>query len=314
MSYLVRSIGCISLLLSACSSPSEVDSDAKASKASDDHAIFANLKSDVPTVCEHDGIATMDTVGIIGDADVLDAPNGKRIINQKATAALHKTFYQSVDHTEVLKELCRTKGWAKVQVTEPSELAHVVGWVRTSALRQLQSDTNGARIYTEDDFSWDGKAARYKKQLTAGVNRILRENANCARVDPGTLYESGDRSKPGKPVFFITCYSGADQPFNVWFEPDDAASSKSFAAITNISRPDAIQACQQAAKVAAQNPQTVNFSTFMDVAYLSYPNGRSRLLSSFTASNAFGVKGKFNIACLFDGSQLIETNIARSED
>jgi hypothetical protein len=146
----------------------------------------------------------------------------------------------------------------------------------------------------------------------AAVNRIARENANCLTVDPGTLSKSGNRGTAQDPVFFITCKSPNDQPFNVWFEAHDATSGRSFAAIPNISRGKAVLACERAAKLAANNPQTVDFSTFMDVAFLTYPDGRSRLLSSFTAKNPFGVEGKFSIGCLFEGGELIETSISEA--
>jgi hypothetical protein len=207
----------------------------------------------------------------------------------------------------VLRELCRTKEWSKVQVIEPESLNNVVGWVSVSKLRAVEQASDGARKYVADDFYWDEDTSPYKKELVAAANRIAVENANCGSIDPGTLAKSPTKSTPGKPVYFITCNGISDQPFNVWFERGDAKGGKSFAAIPNIGRGDAVLACEQAAKNAANNPQTVNFSTFMDVAYIPYPNGRSRLLSSFTAKNAFGVEGKFTIGCLFEGSNLIET-------
>ena len=125
---------------------------------------------------------------------------------------------------------------------------------------------------------------------------------------------SGSRGTAKDPVFFITCNGPDDQPFNVWFEPEDASGGRSFAAIPNMRRGDAVIACERAAKLAANNPQTVDFSTFMDVAFLTYPNGRSRVLSSFTAKNSFGVEGKFTIGCLFEGGEMIETSISEAID
>lgn len=69
-------------------------------------------------------------------------------------------------------------------------------------------------------------------------------------------------------------------------------------------------ACERAAKDAANNLQTVDFSRFMDVAFVPYANGNSRLISSFTAKNAFGVEGKFRIECFFEGGTMTEQNIS----
>ena len=275
--------------------------------ASED-AIFAEVSQDgFGGGCENGGIATGDIVAVSEDTNLLDAPDGARIVNEKATAVLKETYYQQVDSTETLQETCRTEGWSKIRVKEPASLGHVEGWLPNSSLRLIESDETGNRNYVEADFYWDDDTSAYKPQLVAAVNRIVRENDNCLTIDPGTLSKSGSRGTAAKPVYFITCNGPEDRPFNVWFERDDATSSKSFAAIRNIDRGAAVLACEQAAKAAATNPQTVDFSTFMDVAYLTYPNGRSRLLSSFTAKNAFGVEGKFTIGCLFDGQELIET-------
>ncbi len=274
----------------------------------DEGAIFAEMSTDgFGGSCDQGGIATGDIVAVSADTDLLDSPNGSPLINEKASAALKRTYYQQVDSTETLQETCRTDEWSKVRVKEPASLSHVEGWLPNSALRLIETDTSGNRTYVEADFYWDKDTSRYKPQLVAAVNRIVTENDNCLSVDPGTLSKSGSRGTAANPVYFVTCNGPQDNPFNVWFERDDGTSTKSFAAIRNISRGDAVLACEQAAKTAATNPQTVDFSTFMDVAYLTYPNGRTRLLSSFTAKNAFGVEGSFTIGCLFDGGQLIET-------
>lgn len=276
--------------------------------SADDDAIFKAVRDDgFGGACENGGIATGDIVAVSADTNLLDAPNGSRIVNEKASAVLKETYYQQVDSTETLRETCRTDKWSKIQVKEPASLNHVEGWLQNSALRLIGADAAGNRNYVEADFYWDDDTSRYRPQLVAAVNRIVRENDNCLSVDPGTLSESGSRGTAARPVYFITCNGPNDRPFNVWFERDDATSGKSFAAIRNIDRGDAVVACERAAKAAANNPQTVDFSTFMDVAYLTYPNGRSRLLSSFTAKNAFGVEGKFTIGCLFEGQELIET-------
>lgn len=297
---------CVALFVASCGQPGGT------SDRQEDTPIFNDLSDAGAAPCENGGIATGDEVSIKGDSPLYDAPDGSRIVNEKATAALGKTHYQQVDNSERLKEVCRTQKWSKVQVIEPSWLTDVVGWVPVSALRPIERDASGTRRYVEADFMWDKDTSRHKTRLVAAVNRIARENSNCASLDPGTLSRSPSRSRPGKPVYFITCNSPDDRPFNVWFETSDADSAKSFAAIPNIDRATAVQVCEQAAKMAANNPQTVDFSRFMDVAFLTYPNGRSRLLSTFSAKNAFGVEGKFNIGCLFDGSQLIETNITEN--
>lgn len=260
--------------------------------------------------CEGGGIVTNAEMAVSDSVDLRSEASGSsaKIVNEKATNALGETIYQQVDETERLREVCRQKDWAKVQVVEPDWLTHVSGWVPVRALRAIDRDASGKRTYVDADFMWDSDTTQFKPQLVAAVNRIVRENDRCPSVDPGTLTKSPTRSKPGQPVFFITC--NGRQPFNVWFEPEDASDpTKSFAAIRNVDRSSAVRLCEEAAKDAAANPETVGFSRFMDLAFVPYANGNTRIISSFTASNAVGVEAKFRIECFFEGNTMTERNI-----
>jgi hypothetical protein len=297
----------VSVIVSACSQSPQVVADGNSSAGGESDGIFKAAGGKVAQTCEGGGIVTNDEFSVNGSVDLRSKPSNSadKIVNEKATSILHTTEYQQVDYSERLKEVCRQKDWSKIQVLEPDWLTHVTGWVPVKALRAIQRDSSGKRTYVEADFSWDKDSEAFKPKLVAAVNRIVRENARCPIVDPGTLSKSGPRSKLGKPVFYVTCQG--EQPFNVWFEPSDAADTgKSFAAIRNVDRGGAVQLCQQAAKEAANNPQTVSFSKFMDLAFVPYANGNTRVISSFTAKNAFGVESKFRIECFFEGSTMTE--------
>lgn len=275
--------------------------------------IFADLGTAVPATCEGGGIATGDEATAIEEYDFRQQPGEKaaRVINPKASEIFEQTMYHGTSPGQRLKELCRQDAWVKVRMLEPEWATDIKGWVPASILRPIEKDSSGKRLYDESDFYWDKDATRYKAQITAAVNRIVRENANCPDVDTGSIAKSPSRSSPGKAVFFVTC--SANPPFNIWFEPADAGdSNKSFAAIQNINRTDAVLACEDVARRSALNPQTVDFSKFLDVAFVPLPSGRSRLVSSFTAKNSFGVEKKFRITCLFEGQTMLEHGIAEA--
>lgn len=296
--------------MAACSQSPEAVADGNSSAGDESDGIFKGAVGKVAQTCEGSGIVTNDEFSVNGSVDLRSKPSesSKKIVNEKASSILHTTEYQQVDYSERLKEVCRQKDWSKIQVLEPDWLTDVTGWVPVKALRAIQRDSTGKRTYVEADFSWDRDSDAFKPKLVAAVNRIVRENARCPTVDPGTLSKSGPRSKPGKPVFYVTCQG--EQPFNVWFEPSDAADKgKSFSAMRNVDRGGAVQLCEQAAKEAANNPQTVSFSKFMDLAFVPYANGNTRIISSFTAKNTFGVESKFRIECFFEGSTMTERNI-----
>ncbi len=283
----------------------------KPSAGSDIFTSDSLAKASLPASCEGGGIATGDELAVKDEVVLRSGPSksAAKVINEKLSRAIGGEQPVTLDQTEKLKELCRQAEWSKIQVVEPDWLTWQTGWVPVSSLRTIARDTSGKRQYVEADFYWDDDTKPYKAQLVAGVNRVIRENSRCQSVDTGTLSLSGNRGTKANPVFFITCdYNGT--PFNVWFSPEQATDKgHSFAAARNISQGDALVACQDAAKAAATNPQTVNFSVFMDVAFVPYPNGNSRLLSTFSAKNSFGVESKFRIQCFFEGASLTERSI-----
>lgn len=299
-----------SVILSACQQSRDAGTDRSGTAANESGGLFKSVGRAVAQSCEGGGIVTNDEVSVSGSIDLRDKPSSSadKVINEKASSILGTTEYQQVDNSERLREVCRQKDWSKVQVLEPDWLTDVNGWVPVKSLRTIQRDSSGRRTYAEADFTWDKDTEAYKPKLVAAVNRIVRENNRCPTIDPGTLSKSGNRGTKGKPVFYVTCQGG--QPFNVWFEPSDAADrSKSFAAIRNVDRGDAVLACEQAAKEAANKPQSVSFSKFMDLSYVPYANGNTRIISSFTAKNGFGVESKFRIECFFEGNAITERNI-----
>lgn len=163
----------------------------------------------------------------------------------------------------------------------------------------------------EDDFYWDEDTSRYRAEIVKVVNRIAAENAKCPNPDPQSVMLSTSRSKPGAPVFFVTCGQGAGV-FNLWFSPKDAASEREFRAVQPIARSAAAATCEQEARARAVHPSTVKFSRFVDMAYMTYDSGRARVTSKFTARNAFNLELTYVIDCLFEGDSLLEVNIYES--
>jgi hypothetical protein len=168
--------------------------------------------------CDQGKPVTPTETTVAGSVKLLDAPNGHQIVNEKATSILGRTEYQDVDQTERLQELCRAGDWSKVAVLEPEWLRHVTGWIRVSALRKIQRERGGERRYVEADFYWDSTTVGNRAKLVEAVNRAARDHPECDTIDPGTLSKSPSRSKPGKPIYFVTCTGSAGDVFNIWFD------------------------------------------------------------------------------------------------
>ena len=188
-----------------------------------------------------------------------------------------------------------------------------MGWVSNGAIREIERTGGGARVYVEDDFYWDDDTSQLKPHIVAVVNKISRENRNCGQIDTSSIAKSPSRSRPGDPVFFVTCGSGSNV-FNVWFRPTDVEAGQTFVAKEPLGRLAAVEACEGAAKLAAIHPSTVEFSRSWDLAYMPHVSGRARVVSTFTAMDSLDFELKYRIDCLFEGPTLIEISIAESFD
>lgn len=308
------------LALAGCSNetspaPEPASSDAEAPAPLRDSGLNAApaASGSVPAPCGDGGVSLMDVVGVNGDHDLRAQPNkaASRSRNEKASRALGHDVYDSIDSSTTVRRLCVQPDWTQVQVVTPDWLTERKGWVPNAALREIEKTSDGKRVYVEGDFYWDKAAAKYKPQVLMLVNRISRENTSCKTIDTSSVALSPTRSKPGKPVFFVTCNEGAEA-FNVWFEPSDADAGARFSATKPIERGPAALACEAAAKRAATHPSTVDFSHIMDFAFTTHASGRARVVSTFTAKNALNLELKYRISCLFEGDTLIEHTIAEA--
>lgn len=281
-------------------------------KGPEENEVAKNSSSRTPPSECTDGEATGVEYGISGsNINVRKGPgtNYEKITNQKATSILGNTTYIQVDNTVTVLEICRKGDWSFIQVIRPDWLkdSHK-GWIASRFLRKQMRDAAGVQTFTEEDFIWDKITSPYKGIIVAGVNKIHRENSRCKEIDPSSAYLSGSKSSPGKPVFYVTCGSGA-AAFNVWFSKDDLDSKKTFEAAKHIDKATAISLCEQYARSAATYPSTVDFSNVMDLAISEHPNGRTTVNSTFTAKNSFNLEIKFKIRCLLDATGLIEAAV-----
>ena len=144
------------------------------------------------------------------------APNGEKIRNEKASEILGQTHYHSIDPSTTVKQICADGDWTMVQITSPDWLSSLKGWAPNSVFRNIERSGDGRRVYVESDVGWDETTLPFKRQIVNEINRISRE-PRCTDIDPYTVALSPTRSRPGKPVFFVTCGMNTT-PFNVWFE------------------------------------------------------------------------------------------------
>ncbi|BET59162.1 hypothetical protein [Geobacter sp. 60473] len=262
--------------------------------------------------CGKESSKTGQTYKVTGsDISIRKGPGKKfdKLINQKATSILKRTQYTTIDNSVTVYEECTQGGWSFVKVTEPDWLREShIGWVQSTALRKPKKEASGAQIFTDADFTWDKKTSTYKSVIIAGVNKIHRDNPRCKDIDPSSTYMSNSKGTKSDPVFFVTCGKGANA-FNVFFAKSDIQKGKTFAAAKHIDKAKAIDLCESYAISKASHPSTVKFSRVMDLSITEHPNGRTRVMSTFTAKNSFNLELKHKISCLLDENGLIEANV-----
>ncbi|HEL3179386.1 MAG: hypothetical protein J0L89_08380 [Xanthomonadales bacterium] len=264
--------------------------------------------------CERGTSADGAVVNVLGKDghDLRNAPDGERIVNEKATRVLGSTQYQTIDNSTKVQIQCLDGDWARVQITDPEWLKEHSGWVLRSALA-APLKPGEVREFTDADFDWDKHTQRDKTAIIKAVNRIHREDPRCKEhIYPSLVGRSADETKKrGKPVYFVNCGTGA-QTVNVYFDAARADDPTPFRAPRFIDKMRAIDLCEAYAKANASHPSTVEFSRFLDIATSEHPNGRTQVQSSFTAKNSFGLELKFNISCLLDENGFIEGNISEA--
>jgi hypothetical protein len=179
----------------------------------------------------------------------------------------------------------------------------------------LAPETKAAelRVFGEKDVFWEDDTRKYKAIIVKALNRIHREDERCKNLDPGSVFLAPDRSKPGKPVFFVQCSPGHDV-VNVYFSPADVGSTKPFSAPGHIDHTKAVDLCEGYAKQHAAHPLTVDFSRTLSLAVTDQANGRTTVQSKFLATNSSNTELQYRIRCLLDSSGLIEARVADASD
>ncbi len=144
----------------------------------------------------------------------------KKVINPKATEAMHSIQYAQIDSSTKVKEVCRQNGWSYVELTEPEWLvASHKGWVQSNVLNAIKISSSGKRVYRENEVGWDKYTTPYKKLVLFAINNFLQDDCKEG-FDTFSVTQSPSRTTKKDPVFFIACGSGANAR-NIFFKKSD---------------------------------------------------------------------------------------------
>jgi hypothetical protein len=141
------------------------------------------------------------------EAKIRLAPSdsAKKLVNPKATEAMHSTQYAQIDSSTKVREVCKKNGWSYIELTEPEWLiSSHKGWVPSNALNEIKVSGSGKRIYRENEVGWDKYTKPYKKQVLYAINNFLQDDCKEG-FDTFSVTESPSKSTKKAPVFFIAC-------------------------------------------------------------------------------------------------------------
>jgi len=152
----------------------------------------------------------------------------------------------------------------------------------------------------------DERDEPYRAELVRMVEKIERENGRCARA--GSVTRSISQGTPSDPAWFATCTDRKGSEFDVFFSRSDIRSGKSMAAAPHLAKSVAIERCKKHALSISTQTRKTAFA-WSDPHVEEYPDGRTRVTTSFEARSASGLEEKLGISCLMDTGELFEANI-----
>ena len=170
-----------------------------------------------------------------------------------------------------------------------------------------------ARPFTAEDFIFDEKnlPTKYKDVVIAGVNKIRNEDTRCqSHISPASTSLAASKSKPNKPVFYVTCGSGGANLVNVYFTPEDVKSAKTFTAPKHFADAEGVgrTICDTYIKTAANFPETVDLKWGATIKRLA--DGRTIISREFTSKNAYGVPRRYRANCTFGETEMTQGEIS----
>lgn len=212
-----------------------------------------------------------------------------------------------MEEGRTVREHCRVGNWSKIHTPTSKDVPRLYGWVPSSELRKVPTATDGRRIYAIGDFDWPkGRVAERAAAVTV-MNRIMKERRECEALDHQSLVLN--KTTKGD-VFSIPCFTTGEMlPFD--FTAADATNGRSFAKVDPMEETDAVVACRNAVLSNASHPSTVDFPLGYD--FRTEGEGRTQVLMSATAKNAFNLELKFKVHCDFNGTNLTDFGMSETQ-
>lgn len=154
---------------------------------------------------------------------------------------------------------------------------------------------------SELDFSFAENATRYRGQVAASINNILKNNRSCVDIDPDTLVSSSERPSTN-PSLQVVCKDAAGRQFPVQFHAKDAASGVRVERGTDaIAEDDAGRICQKA--IAMKLPARP-MPVLGEAYFRSTPSGKASVTGQVDAGDR-----QYRAICRFVGRAIVYVSV-----
>jgi len=134
---------------------------------------------------------------------------------------------------------------------------------------------------------------------------LQAKSSQCKKVTYVDI--SGNRSKPGSPVFYVTCENGSGQSYNTWYTLEQldakavASAPKPFA-----NRAVRVSECQKRLVKELKRPDTVNYGNITET---EHANGNVTVFIQFSARSEINLPVAKKVRCLVTTTGTYELSI-----
>ncbi len=139
--------------------------------------------------------------------------------------------------------------------------------------------------------------------------RQVQKSPDCLEVTQALIDRA--QSKPGRPVFWVTCRVNRPAPFdaeNFFITKEEIERDVIIRLPPPVDKYAAIDVCKQYVRRQAKFASSVNFS-LLGTRSSQAPNGNAKVILDFTAKNEFGAELPYRAECRFTTDGKSEASI-----
>jgi len=163
--------------------------------------------------------------------------------------------------------------------------------------------------FKPSDFSFLDDERRYARIIIDGVNKLVRENPDCAYVSTFTAHMTAPPAPGAIPEFGVDCKNPMGEWLRVKWTAADLKRSAGIVTPTAVTPEAARELC--AAMVASRRPDILSAAAVDPWQYQVRAGGRVHILNTIFLSVSGPSSGRYDAHCWFEGEKMIDSSLNR---